>query len=36
MLMIAAEIESEIGQLESEDDRNEFLADMGLDEPGLQ
>lgn len=35
MLMIAAEIESEIGQLESEEDRKEFLAEMGLDEPGL-
>ena len=32
MLMIAAEIESEIGQLESEEDRKEFLAEMGLDQ----
>ena len=35
ILIIAAEIEAEIGQLESEEDRIEFLSEMGLDEPGL-
>ncbi|NNC86804.1 MAG: redox-regulated ATPase YchF [Bacteroidia bacterium] len=35
ILIIAAEIEAEIGQLETEEDRKEFLGEMGLDEPGL-
>ena len=35
MLIIAARAESEIAQLDSEQDRLAFLADMGLDEPGV-
>tara|TARA_B100001057_G_scaffold501126_1_gene620875 strand:+ start:16024 stop:17106 length:1083 start_codon:yes stop_codon:yes gene_type:complete len=35
MIIIAAGIESEINELESEDDRNEFLKDIGLNEPGV-
>lgn len=35
VLIIAADTESEIAELESEDDRNEFLKDLGLSEPGV-
>lgn len=35
IIILAAEIESEIAQLETEEDRKEFLAEMGLSEPGL-
>ena len=35
MLVIAAKIESEIAELESEEDREVFLADVGLTEPGV-
>ncbi|MBH75695.1 MAG: redox-regulated ATPase YchF [Flavobacteriales bacterium] len=35
MIIIAAGIESEINELESEDDRSEFLKDIGLNEPGV-
>lgn len=35
MLVIAAKIESEIAELESEEDRNAFLEDVGLSEPGV-
>ena len=35
MIIIAAGIESEINELESEEDRNEFLNDIGLQEPGV-
>ncbi len=35
MLVIAAKIEAEIAELESEDDRKEFLQDAGLNEPGV-
>ena len=35
MLVIAAKIESEIAELESEEDRKAFLADVGLTEPGV-
>ena len=35
MIIIAAGIESEINELESEGDRNEFLNDIGLQEPGV-
>jgi len=35
VLIIDAGIEAEIAQLESPDDRKAFLAEMGLDEPGV-
>ena len=35
MIIIAAGIESEINELESEEDRHEFLNDIGLQEPGV-
>lgn len=35
VLVIAAGLESEISELESVDDRVEFLADIGLTEPGV-
>ncbi len=35
VLVIAAKMESEIAELESEDDRLAFLADAGLAEPGV-
>ncbi len=35
VIIISAAIESEIAQLESEEDRQVFLSDMGLDESGL-
>ena len=35
VLVIAAGIESEISQLESAEDRVEFLSDLGLNEPGV-
>ena len=35
MIIIAAGIESEINELDSEDDRNDFLNDLGLNEPGV-
>ncbi len=35
MLIIAAKIESEIAELEREEDRKAFLADVGLTEPGV-
>jgi GTP-binding protein YchF len=34
-IVISAEIESEIAQLESEEDKKEFLSTLDLDEPGL-
>ncbi len=34
-LVIAAQAEAEIAELESEDDRLAFLMDMGLEEPGV-
>ena len=34
-LVIAGKIESEIAELESEEDRNIFLSDVGLSEPGV-
>jgi len=35
MIIIAAGIESEINELDSEEDRNDFLTDLGLNEPGV-
>lgn len=35
MLVIAAKIESEIAELDNEDDRKAFLSDVGLSEPGV-
>jgi len=35
ILVIAARMESEIAELETEEDRNIFLADAGLTEPGV-
>ncbi len=35
LLIIAAALESEIAELEDEDDRTAFLADTGLTEPGV-
>jgi len=35
MLIIAAKAEAEIAELDSEEDRQAFLEDMGLDEPGV-
>ena len=35
MLIVAAEAESEIAQLEEEEDRKEFLNDMGIEEPAV-
>jgi len=35
MVVICASIESEIAQLDSEEDKAEFLETMGLEEPGL-
>lgn len=35
MLVIAAKIESEIAELDNEDDRKAFLSDVGLTEPGV-
>ncbi len=35
VLIIAGQLEAEISELEDEDDRNEFLADAGLTEPGV-
>jgi GTP-binding protein YchF len=35
VVVIAASIEAEIGELESEEERNLFLQDMGLEESGL-
>ena len=35
VLIIAAAMEAEIAELESEEDRKEFLADIGLSEPGV-
>ncbi|MEN8157031.1 MAG: redox-regulated ATPase YchF [Bacteroidota bacterium] len=35
ILVLAARMESEIAELEDEDDRKEFLADAGLEEPGV-
>ena len=35
MIIIAAGIESEINELDSIEDRNEFLKDLGLQEPGV-
>ncbi|MCB9976070.1 MAG: redox-regulated ATPase YchF [Rhodospirillales bacterium] len=34
-VVISAAIESEIAQLESEEEKTEYLSSMGLDEPGL-
>ncbi len=35
VLVLAARLESEIAELEDEDDRRAFLADAGLEEPGV-
>ena len=35
VLVIAGQLEAEIAELDSEEDRKEFLADAGLDEPGV-
>ena len=35
MIVVAGRLESEIAELEDEDDRNEFLDDAGLTEPGV-
>ncbi len=35
VLVIAADLEAEIAELEAEEDRKEFLADVGLTEPGV-
>jgi len=35
VLVIAGQLEAEIAELESEEDRKEFLADAGLNEPGV-
>jgi len=35
ILVLAARLESEIAELEGEEDRKEFLADAGLKEPGV-
>jgi GTP-binding protein YchF len=35
ILVLAARLESEIAELEEEEDRREFLADAGLEEPGV-
>ena len=35
ILVLAAKMESEIAELEEEDDRKEFLDDAGLEEPGV-
>ena len=35
ILVLAARLESEIAELEDEQDRKEFLADAGLEEPGV-
>ena len=35
MLIISAAIEADINELESNEDRNEFLKEMGLKEPGI-
>ena len=35
VLLISAAIESEIASMDSPDDRKEFLADLGLSEPGV-
>jgi len=35
VLILAARLESEIAELELEEDRNEFLTDAGLSEPGI-
>ena len=35
VLVIAAELEAEIAELESQEDRDIFLADAGLTEPGV-
>ncbi|HDP76501.1 MAG TPA: redox-regulated ATPase YchF [Bacteroidales bacterium] len=36
ILIIAGKVEAEISELESEDDRKAFLADVGLTEPGVK
>jgi len=35
ILVLAARLESEIAELEDEEDRREFLSDAGLEEPGV-
>jgi len=35
ILVLAARLESEIAELEEEEDRKEFLSDAGLEEPGV-
>lgn len=35
VIIVAGKLESEIAELEDEDDRNVFLADAGLSEPGV-
>lgn len=35
LLVIAAQSEADISELEDENDRKEFLSDLGLDEPGV-
>ena len=36
MVVIAGKIESEIAELDAEEERMEFLADVGLTEPGVR
>lgn len=35
LMIIAAQAEADIAELEDENDRNEFLKDLGLEEPGV-
>ncbi len=35
VIVVAGELEAEISELEDENDRNEFLSDAGLEEPGV-
>ncbi|OAV44965.1 redox-regulated ATPase YchF [Lewinella sp. 4G2] len=35
VLLVSAQIEAEIAELDTAEDRQEFLTDMGLDEPGV-
>jgi hypothetical protein len=35
VIIVAGELEAEISELEDENDRNEFLSDAGLEEPGV-
>ena len=35
-MVVSAQVESEIAQLDSEEEKKEFLADLGIEEPALQ